>query len=405
MTTRVGIGESHHADPFTAGREAVKSAWQQLSTSPTALCILFVSSRYNAAHALILAGAKSLIGETPLIGCTTSGEITPSGPQRRSVVALLFKRSDTMTTAIGFSTGLDRNTRQSGHELARVARTAYDQAKGSPSRQLFLILSDGLHGNGTDLLRGIQEILGTAFPIVGGSAGDDFMFAQTYQFHNDRVLTDGSVGALFGGEISIGIGTRHGWRPLGKPRVVTGVRAHAITTIDHQPAIKLYESYFGSDAQDLTLDRLDKLATLYPLGVSIDNGTDGSYLVRSALRALDDGSLQCNAEVAPGSEVRLMMATRDTVIEAAREAARQALEQLRGTKAFCAIILESAWRQQLLGRQTVDEFHAVQEVIGPDTPLVGFYTYGEQAPLRFDPLHGSTHFHNEAIVVLMLGEP
>lgn len=401
MMTRVGIGESSLADPFTAGREAAKAAWQQITNNPVGLCLLFASSRYNDRHAVILSGVRSLIGEAPLIGCTTAGEIIPNGPQRRSVVVLLLRRSDTWTAATGFATGLEQNTRQAGHELARIARTAYEQAGGSATRQLFLIFPDGLHGNGNDLLRGIQEIFGTAFPIIGGSAADDFLFAQTFQFHGDRTLTDGAVGALFGGEIAVGVGIRHGWKPLGKPHTVTEARSNVVVTIDHQPAVRLYETYFGTEARDPTTDRMDRLTALYPLGIAA--GGEEGYLVRSALRVLPDGSLLCNAEMGHDAKIRLMMATRETVIEAARIAARDAKAHLQGTKAFCAIVLASASRQQFLGRRAADELHAVREVMGSDVPMVGFYTYGEQSPLPNGAVPGPAHFHNESVVVLTLG--
>jgi hypothetical protein len=395
------VGESNHTDPLTAGREAAKTAWQQINNSPVALCLLFASSRYQSHHAAILSGAKSMIGDAPLIGCTTSGEITPTGPKRRSTVVLLIRRSEEWTVTTGFATGLDQNARQSGHELARLARASYEQAGGPPDRQLFLIFPDGLRGNGSDLLRGIQEIFGTGFPIIGGSAGDDFAFSQTFQFHSDRAITDSVVGALFGGNIVIGVGTRHGWKPLGKPRVVTSARSNMVIAIDQQPAARLYESYFGSEARNLLGDRLDRLTALYPLGIATDS--EEGYLIRSALRLLPDGSLLCNAEVSPGSEVRLMMATRETVIEAARIAAQQAKDRLRGAKAFCAIVLASASRQQFLGRRASDELQAVRDVLGAETPTVGFYTYGEQSPMAMDRGQGTAHFHNESIVILALG--
>ena len=405
MKTRVGIGDSNHNDPFTAGREAARLAWHQINTGSIALCMLFASSRYDNHYPSIIAGAKSLIGDVPLIGCTTAGEITPNGPHRRSVVVLLIKRSEHITVSTGSSIGLDQHSRQAGHELARISRTAYEQAEGSSARQLLLLLSDGLRGNGADVLRGIQEILGTSFPIAGGSAGDDQSFTQTYQFHNDQIITDGAVGALFGGTLVAGIGSRHGWKPLGKPHIVTGVRANTITTIDHQPAVTMYESYFGTDAKDLESHTVGNLTALYPVGISINSSSPEDYLVRSPFRILDDGALLCNAETPAEAEIHLMMATRDTVIEAAREAAQEAREQIGGAKAFCAIILESTARQQLLGLRTADELRSIREIVGTDVPTVGFYTYGEQSPLTHNRASGQVGFQNQSIVIILLGEP
>ncbi len=252
------------------------------------------------------------------------------------------------------------------------------------------------------MLRGIQEILGTGFPIAGGSAGDDLAFTKTYQFYNDKILTDSTVGALFGGSIAIGIGAKQGWKPLGKPRTITGARSNAIATIDNQPAVSMYESYFGTDMRDLEPGGIGRLTTRYPVGIAWH--LPKNYLVRTALRILDDGSLLCNAESPEGSEIHLMMATQNTIIEAAREAAQEAKEQLGAAKTLCAIVLESVGRQQLLGLKAADALHNIQEIIGMDTPLAGFYTYGEQFPLHHHA-EESVCFQNQSIVVILLGEP
>jgi len=36
-------------------------------------------------------------------------------------------------------------------------------------------------------------------------------------------------------------------------------------------------------------------------------------------------------------------------------------------------------------------------------PIIGFYTYGEQAPLKAISYHGHAYSHNQTIAVLALG--
>jgi hypothetical protein len=56
-----------------------------------------------------------------------------------------------------------------------------------------------------------------------------------------------------------------------------------------------------------------------------------------------------------------------------------------------------------LGSKIGDEIRAVQEILGEDVPLIGFYTYGEQAPLagRLGPKCHSA-FHNETLTLLAI---
>jgi hypothetical protein len=62
-------------------------------------------------------------------------------------------------------------------------------------------------------------------------------------------------------------------------------------------------------------------------------------------------------------------------------------------------------RNKLLGPRTREEISAIQEVLGKDTPLIGFYTYGELAPLGgvLGPNCFSV-FHNETMALMVLGE-
>ena len=45
-----------------------------------------------------------------------------------------------------------------------------------------------------------------------------------------------------------------------------------------------------------------------------------------------------------------------------------------------------------------------RDIFGKETPIIGFYTYGEQAPLGARIHLGQTLFHNETIVIFAIGE-
>jgi hypothetical protein len=62
-------------------------------------------------------------------------------------------------------------------------------------------------------------------------------------------------------------------------------------------------------------------------------------------------------------------------------------------------------RCKLLGPRIGEEITAIQNVIGREVPLIGLYTYGEQAPLGgvIGPECRSV-FHNETMALMILGE-
>lgn len=98
-----------------------------------------------------------------------------------------------------------------------------------------------------------------------------------------------------------------------------------------------------------------------------------------------------------------MMGTKKSALEAAAQAA----EEIRSTKdkpIQFALVFESFSRNRLLGRQANKEIATIKNILGRNTPFIGFYTYGEQAPLTSLNYRGQSHFHNESIAILGVGE-
>jgi len=114
--------------------------------------------------------------------------------------------------------------------------------------------------------------------------------------------------------------------------------------------------------------------------------------------------LVCAGEVPCGSEIRVMMGSKETALKAAKKAAELALGGLRHKKADLVFIFDSVSRERLYGRKNAEEIEIVKSIFGKETPIIGFYTYGEQAPLGATIHLGQTLFHNETIVVFAIGE-
>lgn len=92
-----------------------------------------------------------------------------------------------------------------------------------------LLLSDGLHVNGSELVRGLTSRLPADVTVTGGLAGDGSKFERT------TVLVDGTprdrvvVGiGLCGSHIRVGYGSVGGWDTFGPERVVTRARGFGL---------------------------------------------------------------------------------------------------------------------------------------------------------------------------------
>jgi hypothetical protein len=389
----LGVGE----DAYTEGANAAQDAMNRLGT-PANLFIVFSSVKYDQEK--MLAGVRSVSGSALLVGCSTAGEITTDGPVKKNSVAVMAIQSDKVKFYAGVGDDIAKNPRKAGAKVV-------DEVKKQTSEKLtaFMMLPDVLVGNGADIVRGVLDSIGEHFPVVGGAAGDDFQFKKTYQYLNDKVYSGAVVGLGMVGDLKIGIGVKHGWIPIGIPKKVTKSSGSVLHELDGKPAIAIYDDYFGEEAKELRTETLAKLAITYPLGIKTAGSEE--MLIRDPITVDEHGSITCAAEIPEGSEIQLMIGSREEAVKVAKQAAEKAIEQLNGAKPKAVIIFNCIARNKLFGERSGEEIDAIQEAVGKDVPLIGFYTYGEQAPIGGEVLdikRCNPAFHNETVVICVLGE-
>ena len=78
---------------------------------------------------------------------------------------------------------------------------------------------------------------------------------------------------------------------------------------------------------------------------------------------------------------------------------------MKGAQPKAIFIFDCIARHKLLGARIGEEIAAIQDVLGENTPLIGFYTYGEIVPLGGEVGPESySEFHNETMTLMVLGE-
>lgn len=395
IIAQVGIGEEE--DSFSAGANACQEVITKLGSSAD-LIIVFSSVKYDQEK--MLQGVRSVSGEALVVGSSTAGEITTNGPAKKHSVAIMGIKSDDTKFYADVGENIKDDARRAGKEAA-------DKVKNKAGGKLdaFMMFPDVLVGNGADIVRGALDSLGEHFPVVGGASGDDFEFKKTYQYLNDRVYSGVVLGLGIVGNFKIGIGVKHGWIPVGRALKVTKSDGAVLHELEGRPAISIYEDYFGEEeSKVLKTDTLAKLAITYPLGMKFE-GSD-EMLIRDPITVDEKGSITCAAEIPINSEIQLMVGSREEAVKVAKVAAKNAIDQLDGLKPQAAIIFNCIARSKLFGDRSGEEISAIQEEIGADLPLLGFYTYGEQAPLGGEVRNiakCNPAFHNETVVICVLG--
>ncbi len=389
-----GVGLSNTlTDHQEAGGEAAALAVEKISGGKPDIVFVFSSIQYNQQE--VLAGVRRRVPDALIVGGSAAGEISSFATIFDGVVALAIA-SDTIAFSTGYSQGVSKDSFAAG---AAAAKSVLEHSKEPPT--LFISLPDGMTGNGAAIVQGAQSVLGMNFPIIGGSLGDDYLFKQTFEYYNDQVLTDAIVGIGISGKFSYGFGVKHGWEPIGLPMKVTKADGTLLQEVDDKPALSIYQDYFGKDATDLIREPLARMAYTYPLGLKVE-GSD-ELLIRDPVVANEKGEITMAAAIPEGTTIQLMIGDREKALAAASDAAHTALQQLGGSTPRFIMVFNCMARNKLLGIRCSEENKLVQDIIGKDVPMVGFYTYGEQGPL-LGKKETPAYFHNETMTLLVVGD-
>jgi hypothetical protein len=142
------------------------------------------------------------------------------------------------------------------------------------------------------------------------------------------------------------------------------------------------------------------MALHFPLAVR-DPETN-TAVVRTVL-AVDEaqGSMTFAGNVSQNHHARLMKSNVAGLIDGAVGAARAGQFLLGATPAQLALLVSCVGRRLVLKQRTEEELEGVRTVLGPETVLAGFYSYGE-----ISPLNPSTRceLHNETMTITLLSE-
>jgi len=390
--TNIGIGLSIEKDVTKAVKEAMQQARATIYKEKIDLAIVF--SSIDFAHPNTLKAIANLLGPVPIIGCSAAALISNKGVFRNglSIMLLSFSKDAYFNTSVVKEVRA-KTALAAGEELGEKLFRGF---KGT-RRDLGIIFSDGLIEESSGLLTGLLERLGTSFPLVGASASDNLNFLETFVYFNQEVTRDAVCGVILGGKLNFGLGIKHGWRPLGKPHRVTKAKANIVQEIDNAPAVKTYEDYLARDLSGLRKE-LKRISLFYPIGIHLAG--EEEYLLRNIHSIENDGSLIFQGNVPEESIIRLMIGTKESCLSATRLAAAEVKKGMLGKKINFAFVFDSISRYTLLGREANKELEIIKEELGADIPLMGIYTYGEQAPLRSIGYHGRTYFHNQTITIL-----
>ncbi len=321
-----------------------------------------------------------------IVGASSSGNILGSSISSSPMVvsAVAFETSHVEVHSVDFYEGAN---------IEELSSTLVGKLTKEGLKHVFII-SDGVHVNGSQLVRGINECL-DGVEATGGLAGDGARFQETFVFCNGEAVENTIVAIGFYGEkLTISSGCFGGWNEFGAQRVVVRSKDNIVYEIDDEPALDLYKRYLGVYA-----DQLPNSGLRFPL--SIKKEEDDSEVIRTIV-GIDEAakSVIFAGDVPEGYLVKLMKCDIDNLVEGAKKAACEIT--IANDKPSLALVVSCVGRKLVLGQLVDDELEEVANTLGENASLVGFYSYGEIAPFVVDRL--KCELHNQTMTLTAIYE-
>ena len=385
---RIGVGISLNSNAREAAIDAVRQARQAVA-QPT-LAIVFGSIHLDQAQVyagLIAAGIDPSI----LIGGSSYAEISPAGVTRKSLAVLLVELPGArLRTA---SVPLVDDPHAMSTSLLNAIH-AHGKWQGDPDfLNVGLFFSSLSAGRENEMLSALHRSI-SRLAVFGGMACGDYdlgmdhpEFWTNYQYCGGALQRHVRLALL---ELprnlyNVAFGCGHGWEPLGPTHVVTRSEGSTVYELDGMPILEFYRQFLGRDADD---HFFELLVQRYGIALQLEKTAGPRTAVKTPVR-IDrrTGSMTFYpVEDLQGRAVNLIQANRKSLIAGARRAAEQCLAGLGGRSPSLVLAVSCSTRGAILHSRLDAEIDAIQSVMGPDVPIVGWYSGGEIMPLlnRYD---------------------
>lgn len=404
---KAGVGQSTRAAPFDAGREATRRAVADVDSDET-IAYVFSSSEYDPAK--VLEGVGEATAAT-ITGGTTAGEIVGTSSRTESVVVAVLG-GDGIDAAVGSATyDYDIGVEAAGSQSVQEALTTLDGERMAPYQ---VVEPDGVwetypkltgtvffdyDADGAQVIEGVTDVV-NPMTVSGGVAADDWKFdGSAAVFHDGDALEDGAVSfAALDLEVKSGVAARHGYATSGEPHQITSAKGDVIYELDGRPALAVYSENFGPQV------KTDQFRITRPMGV--DAGGEERQILAIAGIDESDQSLRVtnSTAVEVGRRVTFMAPTGEAVIEGARQAVDAAMDRAGDPDDVAAVFLHdclSRWFFLSDAKARDRELEVIRDRVGPDVPIVGWYTAGEVAtPGALNGLYDQT-----IVVWILTNEP
>jgi hypothetical protein len=399
MAIQAGVGMSHHRNPKAAGQEAAEKALEMTGVEKPDFVFTFATVGYNQQD--LLKAVREATDEAPLCGCSGEGIIAGGeADESNFAVAVMTIRSDQLRFSHGLVAGLGEDSAKAGRAVAEAL-----QPEVSSDVLALFIFPDGITVNFDRLAAALEGELNLdhLLPLVGGTAGTIQGMSPTYQYTNDHVVSDGVAWALLSGRARIAWAVNHGCVPVGVEHKVTRCEGNVIYEIDSEPVREILRDYLT----DEELEDWAKISNTFSIGLEAPGYVQDhdEYVIRAIVTAgMDEATGSVDyvgipTEISEGTSIWVARRDYEKLANGVEQVAEEIKTQLEDNPARLVFQFDCAARGKafLREQQKLRLLETLRGRIGPDVPWLGFYTFGEIAPVG-----GHNCFHNYTVVLTVI---
>lgn len=285
---------------------------------------------------------------------------------------------------------IGESPRATAAELVRMALAKAQRLGEKPA----MVWMSGAPGCEEEILLGLQDVVGTATPIVGGSAADNAIEGKWQVMADASPIGNGLVVSVLFPSTRIGAAFHSGYQPTEKRGRITRGSGRRVFEIDGQPAADVYAAWTQGAVTRPSSGSVNVLmeSSLWPLGRQVDQIRGADIFKLSHPETLSaDGSLTLFTDISVGDEFVLMQGTAESLLERPALVSDAACrmggidkEQVSGMiLVFCAGCM-------LTVKDRLDEVRRSLNACLPGVPFIAAFTFGEQGPaLASHNAHGN----------------
>ncbi|MFN8753852.1 MAG: FIST signal transduction protein [Betaproteobacteria bacterium] len=319
------------------------------------------------------------------------GGMTDSGGATSDSLSLAILAINDATGEYGVAAGdFHGGARATGYRLARQALENAGRAGEIPA----VVLVCATPGDEEDFLAGVQEVVGSGAPIIGGSAADNDITGSWRILLDEGSSGSGAIVSTLFPSVAVTAAFQSGYAPTEQRGVVTRAAGRRVFEIDHKPAANQYERWTEGAVRRPVEGAANILmaSALAPLGRAAGLlGDMPLYSLSHPETICADGSITLFTHIAEGDELVLMKATAATLVSRASGVVRSArrIGDLH-LEDVSAMIMYYCGGCMLQVSDRLDEIRGSLMAELPRVPFVVGFTFGEQGSLSPGPVrHGN----------------